>query len=447
MRELRSQLPKIDTILKEKIFKNHHRDLLKKITQDYIQTLRQTIINYDQIPSYEDILQKISKIYKQTLSPSLYPIINATGVIAQTNLGRSVFSPKLLEEILPLLSEYNNLEYDIQKGTRGERYKHIKNLVCALFECEDVLVVNNNASAVLLIINTFAKNKEVIISRGELIEIGGSFRIPEVIVCAGGILKEVGSTNKTHLKDYKNAITHESALILKAHKSNFKQIGFTQEVSLEELILLAQENNLIDYYDVGSGYITGIPNICEPSLIEIAKHNPSLVSFSGDKLLGGPQAGIIFGKKDLIAKLKENHLLRALRVDKFTIFALQATFRAYLENKFDDIPTIAMLNQSLETLFQKAQDLLNLIEKIPYLKCEVINLFSKAGGGSLPDKEFPSWGVSISHSRLKAQILGDKIRQKGLIGRIQNEQILLDMRCIQAHHLAQIYRIFIEIGN
>lgn len=407
--------------------------------------MRENALKGKEIPPYQSILQDIATTYKNTLNPTLRPLINATGVIAQTNLGRSIFSPSLINEISPLLSEYNNLEYNIEKGARGERYEHITTLMSALFDCEDSIVVNNNASAVLLIINTFAKDKEVIISRGELVEIGGSFRIPEVITSAGGILKEVGSTNKTHLADYKNAITTETTMIVKAHQSNFKQIGFTKQVEIEDIIKLAKQNHLIDYYDVGSGYIDGVNIHSEPSLKDIAKLGPSLVSFSGDKLLGGPQAGIIFGKKHLIEKLKKNHLLRALRVDKFTIFALQATLKAYLENNLKIIPTIAMLNQTQEELSAKAKEMHSLLSKIPDLECEIIQLSSKAGGGSLPQEEFPSCGIALKHKHLKTQTLNDEMRQKGLIARIQSNQILLDMRCISPHHFKQIRDILLQV--
>lgn len=445
MRDLLSKLPKTDKILKEKIFSHHNLTLLKKITQSHIQVLRENALKGEEIPDYQSILENIATIYKNTLNPTLRPLINATGVIAQTNLGRSIFSPALINEIAPLLSEYSNLEYNIEKGSRGERYEHITTLMSALFDCEDCIVVNNNASAVLLIVNTFAKDKEVIISRGELVEIGGSFRIPEVITSAGGILKEVGSTNKTHLTDYKNAITTETTMIIKAHQSNFKQIGFTKQIEIEDIIKLATQNHLIDYYDIGSGYIDGINIHSEPSLKDIAALKPSLVSFSGDKLLGGPQAGIIFGKKHLIEKLKKNHLLRALRVDKFTIFALQATLKAYLENNLKMIPTIAMLNQTQEELSTKAKEMHALLSNIPNLKCEIIQLSSKAGGGSLPEEEFPSYGIALKHKHLKTQTLNDKIRQKGLIARIQNDQILLDMRCISPHHFKQIQDLLLQV--
>lgn len=446
MLEHLKKLPQINSLLQEDIFKDYNQKILKKITQKYIQNLREKILNSSILtPSYQDICQNIQNLYLNATNSNLKPLINATGIVTQTNLGRSIFSPELLSQISPLLCEYNNLEYDLEKGTRGERYSHVKNLICALFDCEDALVVNNNASAVLLIINTFAKNKEVIVSRGELIEIGGSFRIPEVIISAGGSLKEIGSTNKTHLKDYQNAINENTSIIFKAHKSNFKQVGFTKEVDFKELVKLAQDNNIIDYYDVGSGYISGIQDISEPSLLEISTLKPSLVSFSGDKLLGGPQAGIIFGKKHLIEKLKTNHLLRALRIDKFNILALNAILQAYIKEDFSVIPTINMLNQDLNALHQKALNLAEFLKDIPLLKINITRTQAKAGGGSLPDKDFPSYGLYLSHPNYKTQELNDKIRQKGLIARIQNDMIILDIFCIKNSHFKKIQTIFHEI--
>lgn len=454
MRNLLSKLPKIDIILKDTQFKNHNLLLLKKIAQNYLQALREQILKKDNQDiqkqlkelDYKKITQEIEQIYKTTFSSTIQPLINATGIVAQTNLGRSIFSPKIIKEITPLLCEYNNLEYDIAIGRRGERYGHIKNIICGILGCEDAFVVNNNAAAVLLIINTFAKNKEVIISRGELIEVGGNFRIPEVIISAGGILKEVGSTNKTHLNDYEEAICENSSLIIKVHQSNFKQTGFTAEVEVDKLIELAHKYNIIDYYDIGSGYLKGISNSIEPSLQQIASLKPSLASFSGDKLFGGPQAGIIFGKKTLIERLKKNHLLRALRVDKFSIFMLQATLKAYLQDDFEAIPTIAMLGAKETELHDKANKLLELLSPIKALKCNLISLNSKAGGGSLPDQDFPSCGIGIVHTSLKTQILNDKIRQKGLIARIKDDKILLDMRCLMSHHLIKIQQIFQEVS-
>ncbi len=443
MQQLLSLLPKIDQILQAPQLSHCNKGLLKKLAQQYLQHLREQILTHQlhSIPPYKDLLQTLKEQYHHITSPSLIPLINATGVVLQTNLGRSVFSQNIIAKIAQNLSEYSNLEYDITQGKRGERYEHIKAIICALFDCEDALVLNNNAAALMLIINTFAKNKEVIISRGELVEIGGSFRIPEVIKESGGILHEVGATNKTHLKDYEEAINEESAMIIKVHQSNFAQIGFTQSIDYKELQKLAQQYHLIDYYDVGSGYIKGI-KCNEPSLLEIAKNHPSLVSFSGDKLLGGTQAGIVFGKKALIEKLKKNHLLRALRIDKISLMFLQETLLAYLKDELSLIPTLSMLNQTPKELLQKAQILQAQLQRHCNLQTQIIPTSSKAGGGSLPLLDFPSYGISLQVSH--AQDFCATLRQKGLISRIHQDKILLDMRCIQERHFDKIVEILKE---
>lgn len=445
--KLLSLIPKIDKILAHSSFDNFNKKLLKKITQHLIQNLREQILHQEnpQLPSFDSILEQIQAKYLKLSSPSIRPIINASGVVLQTNLGRSIFSQEILAKTMPLLSEYNNLEYDLEEGKRGERYQHLKDIICTLFDCQDALIVNNNAAAVMLIINTFAKNKEVILSRGELVEIGGSFRIPEVIKQSGGILCEIGTTNKTHLKDYQEAINENTSMILKVHQSNFSQTGFVSSVDYQAINQLAKQHHLIDYYDVGSGYIEGI-NCDEPSLLDIAKLNPSLVSFSGDKLLGGPQSGVIFGKRKLIEKLKKNHLLRALRIDKINLILLQETLLAYLLEDYSKIPTIQILNQPIQELLQKATHLKDYLQQnLKNFQCEVIKTSSKAGGGSLPHMSFDSYGVLIKHHRICAQQLHKTLREQGLLSRIFKDKILLDIRCLKQNHFYSIKDILESI--
>ncbi|MDE5603028.1 MAG: L-seryl-tRNA(Sec) selenium transferase, partial [Helicobacter sp.] len=291
----------------------------------------------------------------------------------------------------------------------------------------DFLIVYNNAAGVFLIFNTFAKNKEVIVSRGELIEIGGSFRIPRVMEKSGAILKEVGTTNKTYLQDYKEAINENTAMLFKAHKSNYEITGFHKEVPYEDLIKLAQKENLLDYYDLGSGYF-GIPGCeylqkYEPNLEQIAALKPSLVSFSGDKLLGGTQAGIIFGKKQYIAKLKENQLLRMLRVDKFTLCMLEAVLCAYLKGEYEKIPTAKMLLQTKEELKSKAQKLLTYIP--PAFKPQILETKSYTGGGAMPNKPLDSYGIALKVK--DEQKLESFLRQEGIITRLENKRIILEV--------------------
>ena len=389
------------------------------------------------------LIESIAREYEDLTTSSLVPLVNATGVVVQTNLGRSVFAPKLLERIAPLLTRYCSLEYDTLERRRSSRYAHANTLLKALF-CQEYefLLVNNNAAAVLLILNTFAKDREVIISRGELVEIGGEFRIPEVMISAGALLTEVGATNKTHLRDYERALSERTAMLMKAHKSNFAQIGFCSEVEMCELSALARKYGLIDYYDLGSGCVLDLP--CEsvdrrasvrtePSLREIFAAPPSLLSFSGDKLFGASQVGIIAGEPHLIATLKQNHLLRALRVDKLCISALQATLEAYLRDELDSIPTLAMLSLTPEALQKRAKKLCQMIEsRAPRgISAQIVEVDSLAGGGSLPDRVFRSVAVGLRSTRLKASALESRLRvEHAIIARVSREWVLLDTRTL-----------------
>lgn len=448
MNHLLSSLPQVDKLLSHSALSEYaHYPFLKTIIQRHLESIRQQILcpkpvsietqsplnNVQEIPSLDSLALQIQEEMKRLITPSLKPLLNATGIVLQTNLGRSIFSPKMMQRVLPLLCEYLNLEYDVAQGKRGERYSHLSSLLCAMFDCEDALVVNNNAAAVMLIVNTLAKDREIIISRGELIEIGGSFRIPEVIKGSGGKLREVGASNKTHLYDYENAICDESAIIAKIHKSNFAQIGFCDEVDFEDLILLARKHNLIDYFDLGSGFIQGFKTL-EPSILDIMKLKPSLISFSGDKLLGSTQAGIILGKKELISKLKKNHLLRALRIDKTSLLILQETLLAYLNQDYDLIPTILQLSQDEKTLQNRANKLLAMLqETIPHLQSRIVKSKAKAGGGSLPLQDFPSYAIAIEIQ--DAQNFSHCLRLCGIIPRVQQNQIHLDIFCLQERHL------------
>ncbi len=312
--------------------------------------------------------------------------------------------------------------------------------------CEDAIVVNNNASAVFLILNTFCKNKEVIVSRGELVEIGGSFRGPEVMSQCGAILKEIGTTNKTHLRDYENAINEKTSMLMKVHKSNYSIEGFSSEVTFKEIVKTAQENNIIDYYDMGSGHIIDLPfNLSsnEPSILEIMKYNPSLLSFSGDKLLGSVQAGIIIGKKELIEKIKKNQLLRMLRVDKITLSILEDTLNSYLKNELEDIPTLKMLYTKVETLEQRATSLLKQVNN--FCICEVVKTQTLIGGGTTPNKKIPSIALTIEHKNYKANQIEKLLRKNNLIARIENEKVLLDFRTIQEDEIEKIADILKKI--
>ncbi|MFW3343067.1 L-seryl-tRNA(Sec) selenium transferase [Aliarcobacter butzleri] len=429
---LLKSIPKVDKFIMNDAFEGLSRTLITKIAKKTLEELRNDILN-NKIEKIDEntLINEVLDSYKDLTSPSLKSLINATGIIVHTNLGRSLLDEKSLTKAIKIATTYNNLEYDLKKGKRGERYEHITKSLQALTSCEDAIVVNNNASAVFLILNTFCKNKEVIVSRGELVEIGGSFRVPEVMNQSGAKLKEIGTTNKTHLRDYENAICEKTSMLMKVHKSNYSIEGFSSEVSFEEIVKIAQQNNLIDYFDMGSGHIIDLPynlNKNEPSILDIMKYKPSLLSFSGDKLFGSVQAGIIIGKKELIAKIKKNQLLRMLRVDKITLALLEETLNSYLKNELDSIPTLKMLNTKIETLEQRANNLKEKCEN--FIKCEVIKTSTMVGGGTTPNKKIPTIALTLEHKNYKANKLEEILRKNSIISRIENDKVLLDFRTI-----------------
>ncbi|AGR77816.1 selenocysteine synthase [Aliarcobacter butzleri 7h1h] len=429
---LLKSIPKVDKFIMNEAFEGLSRTLITKIAKKTLEELRNDILN-NKIEKIDEntLINKVLDSYKDLTSPSLKSLINATGIIVHTNLGRSLLDEKSLTKAIKIATTYNNLEYDLKKGKRGERYEHITKSLQALTSCEDAIVVNNNASAVFLILNTFCKNKEVIVSRGELVEIGGSFRVPEVMNQSGAKLKEIGTTNKTHLRDYENAICEKTSMLMKVHKSNYSIEGFSSEVSFEDIVKIAQQNNLIDYFDMGSGHIIDLPynlNKDEPSILDIMKYKPSLLSFSGDKLFGSVQAGIIIGKKELIAKIKKNQLLRMLRVDKITLALLEETLNSYLKNELDSIPTLKMLNTKIETLEQRANNLKEKCEN--FIKCEVIKTSTMVGGGTTPNKKIPTIALTLEYKNYKANKLEEILRKNSIISRIENDKVLLDFRTI-----------------
>ena len=448
---LLKSIPKVDKFITHKAFEGLSKTLITKLSKEVIENLRNEILNEKITSIDENILaNQVLEKYTKLTSPSLKTLINATGIIVHTNLGRSLVNKESLVKAIDVATSYNNLEYDLQKGKRGERYEHITKSLQELTGCEDAIVVNNNASAVFLVLNTFAKNKEVVVSRGELVEIGGSFRVPEVMAQSGAILKEIGTTNKTHLRDYENAICENTSMLMKVHKSNYSIEGFTSEVQFEEIVKVASENNVIDYYDMGRGHMIDLPyNLSsdEPSILKIMQYNPSLLSFSGDKLLGSVQAGIIIGKKELIAKIKKNQLLRMLRVDKITLCILEDTINSYLKNDLESIPTLKMLHTSVETLEKRANKLKEKISTI--CKCEVIKTSTMVGGGTTPNKKIPSIALTLEYKNLKPNKIEELLRENLIISRIENDKVILDFRTIQENEIEKIEEILNKLfkGN
>ena len=392
---------------------------------------------------FEDrhLLQRILKSIQLRMTPNLRRTINASGVVIHTNLGRSLLADEALENVHLISGHYSNLEFNLDTGKRGLRYTAVEELLCDLCGCEAAMVVNNNAAAVLLCLDTLARGKEVIVSRGELVEIGGSFRIPEVMEKSGGYLKEVGTTNRTHLRDYENAINENTGLLLKVHTSNYSIVGFTASVSLKDMVELGKKTSLPVMEDLGSGTLVDFSRYGltkEPTVQESLEAGCDVVTFSGDKLLGGPQAGIIVGKKDLIRELRKNPLTRALRIDKMTLAALESTLRLYREEQtaVRDIPTLRMITMKQEQTLGMARILSEKILGLNDQRIDLcyLDLFSKAGGGSLPLLELPSTCLGLRIQGLSANALELKLRKSDppVIVRIENDTVVFDPRTIQS---------------
>lgn len=380
--DLLQRLPGIDFILEnakdEPFFANIPKSVLVRSARSVVEGLRTDIINggkeiIDESPDLSLILEKIKNSVKDIMQLNLKRTINATGIIVHTNLGRSLLPADAVENLLEIAGRYSNLEFDLSKGIRGSRYSAVEDILCEISGAEAAMVVNNNAAAVLLCLETIAKEKKVIVSRGELVEIGGSFRIPDVMAKSGGILKEVGTTNRTHLRDYERAVESDTCLLLKVHKSNYSVVGFTADVSLKELVELGKKYRIPVMEDLGSGTFIDFSKyglLKEPTVQESVSAGADVVTFSGDKLLGGPQAGIIVGKKNIIDQIKQNPLTRALRIDKLTLAALESTLRLYRdpEKAIENIPTLRMLTLPLEYIEKKGKNAFKHVEKNRKLK-------------------------------------------------------------------------------
>ena len=454
-KHLLSQIPAINKILLldeiKELMNTYTEVAIKSAIKQYIEEVKQAILNEElsEVPSLSKIVGEVEKIVEKEDKNSLRRVINATGTILHTNLGRSLLSEKIKENIESVAFNYSNLEFDIDNKKRGSRYVHLIDIIKKLTGAEDVLVVNNNAAAVLLTLNTLVKDQEIIVSRGELVEIGGAFRIPEIIKLSGGVPVEVGTTNKTHLKDYENAISEETGALLKVHTSNYKILGFTESVSNEEISYLARENELVSINDLGSGQFVdfskfGLPY--EPTVKEILDSGIDIVTFSGDKLLGGPQAGIIVGKKKYVEKMKKNQLTRALRVDKMTLASLEATLKLYLDEKdaLEHIPTLHMISLSKERLFGKADVLKTKLSDLDF-DIRIEEDKAEVGGGSYPASYLESVAVKLTHRKLHATEIERRLLEVEIpiITRIKDNSIILDMRTLRTREF-DIVKVALE---
>jgi L-seryl-tRNA(Ser) seleniumtransferase len=417
--------------------------LLKSAVREVLAAKRETILEGGTLAPEELTREALLPVLRQHLAAKLRPrlrvVINATGVVVHTNLGRSLLPRSAMDGLLQVASRYSNLELDLETGKRGSRYSLVEGLLCDLTGAEAALVVNNNAAAVLLVLETLAKGREVIVSRGQLVEIGGSFRIPEVMARSGARLVEVGATNRTHLRDYEQVIGEETALLLKVHTSNYRIIGFTSEVAITDLVALGARRGLPVMEDLGSGCFVDLSRFGlakEPTVREVVSAGVDVVTFSGDKLLGGPQAGIILGRRPIIEQIKKNPLNRALRIDKFTLAGLEAILRLYFdeEQALRAIPTLAMLTATPAVIEQRARRLLRRISKPLAGHCTMalVATESRVGGGALPEQSLPSRGVALRPCGCSVNQLEVNLRQHSLpvIGRIEEERLILDMRTV-----------------
>lgn len=531
----RIKLPKIDKIANAQEFQNYLRPQIIKIAQELIEEARRKALQGGELARESEIIARIKSRYEKFQNLSLKPLINATGVVLHTNLGRSVISAEILTRAQKIITSYSNLEYDLSKGARGNRYDYIALLCSELFGAQDALVVNNNAAAVFLVLNTFARGREVVVSRGELVEIGGSFRVSEVMSNSGAKLVEIGTTNKTKLDDYEEAINENTAILMKVHRSNFKISGFSSSVSAAEVAALARKatrkkeeflalraanfknladlcggradtageilnsapnglslaatsanalnldsgeqsekserfyeggtggkseiskiypakfsmkkaesfNEIIDYYDLGSGYVSELGfglGKSEPSIFELLKSGVRLLSFSGDKLFGSVQCGIILGDRELIARLRKNQLLRMLRVDKITLSLLAETIKAYINKEFHLITTIDQIHLGLDELRERAE----LVRSRIGVKSQIVPTTTFVGGGTMPGASYPSVALAILDGA-DPQSTQAKFRAAGIIGRIEQDKFLLDFRSILKSDLQDLIKKIGEI--
>lgn len=445
-------LPSVDSLLNHPLWatlpETVPHPVLAQAARDVLQQCREQIHEGGAGMTEEEILLEMASMVRKRLQPSLTYAINGTGVVLSTNLGRAVLADAARLALTLVMGGHSTLEVNRETGRRGSRQEHVHDLLCELTGAEDALVVNNNAAAVYLCVHTLAAGREVLISRGQLVEIGGAFRMPDIIRQSGAALVEVGTTNRTRLQDYADAIRSETALILRCHPSNFKIVGFTEEVSLPELTMLGQEKGIPVMDDVGSGCLLntralGLPY--EPTLIESLQTGCDIVTGSGDKLLGGPQAGLILGKSEPIERIRKHPLMRVLRPDKLTFAALEATLRLYLDPQqaISSIPTWNYLLRSSETLRKLASRLKRLLKKHAAgsnWELTVVPTLSEIGGGSMPGETLPSYAVALRHNHLQAEETARRLRRNNppVFTRVESGQVLIDVRTIEDAELKMI---------
>ena len=454
-------IPKVDVLLENQdivtLIENHHRDVVVDVIREEIDKLRNFIKENDDVNLIEEkinnLIENIKISTEKVYSYNIKKVINGTGTILHTNLGRAIISKKHADYLSEVVTSYSNLEYNLEEGRRGERYSHFEKLICKITGAEAAMAVNNNAAAVMLVLSSMAAEREVIVSRGELVEVGGKFRIPDVMKSSNAHLVEIGTTNKTHLEDYEDAISENTGAFLKVHTSNFKILGFTESVSIEELCKLGREKDIPVIEDIGSGVLIDLSKYgleYEPTVQDSIKAGVDVVSFSGDKLLGGPQAGIIVGKKKYIDKMKKNPLTRAFRIDKFTATILEMIFHEYLneEDAIKNIPVLSLITKDLKEIEKNANALFNKIENLKDVAdINVEDTLSQIGGGSLPAERIKSKSVTIMPKNISTQSLEAKLRagKNPVVGRISEEKLILDMRTVLEDEIDILAQKLIDI--
>ncbi len=461
--EILRLIPGVDAVLLrdpiQEALLRHPRKLVLEAIRQVLDETRKSILRGEPTGAKgidsSELAGCIAKRIEELARFTLRRAINATGIVIHTNLGRSLLPRQAIERLQMICSGYNNLEYDLERGERGSRYVHAEEILRELTGAEAALVVNNNAGAVFLALNTLAKGREVVVSRGQLVEIGGSFRIPDVMSSSGAQLREVGTTNRTHPADYVAAINERTALLMKVHTSNYRIVGFTTEVPLEKLVEIGRSHGLPVIEDLGSGCFINLAPFGlhgEVTVQDTVRAGVDLVTFSGDKLLGGPQAGIMVGRKDLIAQCRKNPVTRAFRVDKMTLAALEATLRLYRDERqaLEEIPTLKMIAMSVPELEGRARrlaDSLHAMDGTGPLRLSIREGYSQVGGGSLPAQDLPTRLVAVTSEKFSANRIEEILRANDppVIGRIESDCFLMDVRTIQDSDYDTIRGAFVRL--
>lgn len=465
--EILRRIPKVDEVLKggglELLFVSAGRTVVTEAARNVISELRQEILKLtpEELEDFDiekmnikNVANRVVLYMEQEDQNRLYPVINATGTILHTNLGRAPLCEEAVENVAAVSRGYSNLEYDVEAGKRGSRHNIVSKLICELTGAEDAMLVNNNASATMIVLSAMAEGKEVIVSRGELVEIGGAFRIPDIMEQSGATLRDIGTTNKTKPSDYENAIDPEkTGALMKVHTSNYRIMGFTEEASLEDLVAIGKEHDLPVIFDMGNGLMVDLKEygLDEPNVPASLATGIDVMLFSGDKLLGGPQGGIIVGKKKYIEKMKKHPLARALRVDKMTFAAMEETLKKYrdTEKAKRDIPILRMITEPADSMEARAQKLAELIrEKNSMVRAEVVPVQDQIGGGSAPMVYLPGFAVAVTSNAMSTQGLEERLRANSIpvVARIHDEQLLLCVRTILNDEVVKVADAFAHMA-